>query len=59
MNVYGTIIPVKPFTNFLLDYNAKKLIIRHYREKCILDTLPRRIRQKKCGLVNLDSVKGP
>ena len=59
MNVHGVIIPIQPLTNLQVDDFAKQLKIKHYRGNYMRDTLPNKIKQNECGVVNLDSIKGP
>ena len=59
INVQGVSIPVKPLTNLEIDYYAKQLKIKHYRGNYMRDTLPNKIKQQECAIVNLDTIKGP
>ena len=46
---------MKPLTNFdLYDY-AKKLEIPYFRGVFMRDTLPKQIRQRECGIMNLNT----
>ena len=57
INVRRVSIPVKPLTNLEIDHYAIQLKIKHYRGNYMRDTLPNKIKQNECGVVNLDSVK--
>ena len=59
INVYGIPIPVKPLTNYDVDMYAKQLKIKNYRGNFMRDRLPEVIRARECGIINLDSIRGP
>ena len=53
------ILPNKPLNNFELEDAAKKLKILCFRGVFLLDTLPKKLSKKECGIVNFDKSGGP
>ena len=52
-------LPNKPLSNFELEVAAKRLKIPSFRGVFLLDTLPKRLNKKECGIVNFDKSGGP
>ncbi len=48
---------LKPLSNIDLEKLAKELRIKNFRGVFMRDTLPQKIKEKECGIVNLDSVE--
>ena len=46
--------PNKPLNNFELEEASKKLKIKCFRGVFLLDTLPKKLNKKECGIVNFD-----
>ena len=44
--------PNKPLNNFELEEASKKLKIKCFRGVFLLDTLPKKLNKKECGIVN-------
>ena len=44
----------KPSSNFELEDAVKKLKIPYFRGVFLLDTLPKKLNKKECGIVNFD-----
>lgn len=52
-------LPYKPLTNFELEDAAKKLKIKNFRGVFSRDEIPANLREKECGIINLDDSDGP
>ena len=50
--------PNKPLNNFELEEASKKLKIKCFRGVFLLDTLPKKLNKKECGIVNFDKSGG-
>ena len=50
--------PNKPLNNFELEEATKKLKIKCFRGVFLLDTLPKKLNKKECGIVNFDKSGG-
>ncbi len=48
---------LRALSNFDLEKLAKELRIKNFRGVFMRDTLPNKIKDKECGIVNLDSVE--
>ncbi len=48
---------LNPLSNFDLEKLAKELKIKNFRGVFMRDTLPYKIKEKECGIVNLDSIE--
>ena len=55
----NVILPNKPLDNFELEDAVKKLKIPCFRGVFLLDTLPKKLSKKECGIVNFDKSGGP
>ena len=54
----NVILPNKPLNNFELEEATKKLKILCFRGVFLLDTLPKKMNNKECGIVNFDKSGG-
>ena len=57
--IENVILLNKPLNNFKLEDAARRLMIPSFRRVFLLDTLPRKLNKKECGIVNLDKSGGP
>ena len=58
ISIKNVILPNKPLNNFELEEATKKLKIKCFRGVFLLDTLPRKLNKKECGIVNFDKSGG-
>ena len=56
ISIKNIILPNKPLNNFELEDAVKKLKIPYFRGVFLLDTLPKKLNKKECGIVNFDWV---
>ena len=54
ISIKNIILPNKPLNNFELEDAVKKLKIPNLRGVFLLDTLPKKLNKKECGIVNFD-----
>ena len=54
ISIKNIILPNKPLNNFELEDAVKKLKIPNFRGVFLLDTLPKKLNKKECGIVNFD-----
>ena len=59
ISIKNVILPNKPLNNFELDDAVKKLKIPCFRGVFLLETLPKKLSKKECGIVNFDKSGGP
>ena len=59
ISIKNLMLPNKPQSNFELENAAKKLKIPYFRGVFLLDTLPKKLNKKECGIVNFDESGGP
>ena len=59
ISIKNVILPNKPLNNFELEDAVKKLKIPCFRGVFLLDTLPKKLSKKECGIVNFDKSGGP
>ena len=59
ISIENIIFPNKPLNNFELEDAVKKLKIPNFRGVFLLDTLPKKLNKKECGIVNFDKSGGP
>ena len=59
ISIKNIILPNKPLNNFELEDAVKKLKIPNFRGGFLLDTLPKKLNKKECGIVNFDKCCGP
>ena len=59
ISIKNVILPNKPLNNFELEDAVKKLKIPCFRGVFLLDTLPKKLSEKECGIVNFDKSGGP
>ena len=59
ISIKNVILPTKPLDNFELEDAAKRLKIPSFRGVFVLDTLPKKLNKKECGIVNFDKIGGP
>ena len=59
ISIKNVILPNKPLNNFELEDAAKRLKIPSFRGVFLLDTLPKKLNKKECGIVNYDKSGGP
>jgi hypothetical protein len=52
INVEGLILPNESLSNFQLIDAAKKLKIKHFRGVFVRDQLPKKPRDRECGILN-------
>ena len=57
--IKNVMLPNKPLSNFELEDAAKRLKIPSFRGVFLLDTLPKKLNKKECGIVNFDKSSGP
>ena len=58
ISIKNVILPNKPLNNFELEEASKKLKIKCFRGVFLLDTLPKKLNKKECGIVNYDKSGG-
>ena len=58
ISIKNVTLPNKPLNNFELEEASKKLKIKCFRGVFLLDTLPRKLNKKECGIVNFDKSGG-
>ena len=58
ISIKNVILPNKPLNNFELEEASKKLKILCFRGVFLLDTLPKKLNKKECGIVNFDKSGG-
>ena len=58
ISIKNVILPNKPLNNFELEEASKKLKIKCFRGVFLLDTLPKKLNKKECGIVNFDKSGG-
>ena len=58
ISIKNVILPNKPLNNFELTDAVKKLKIPSFRGVFLLDTLPKKLNKKECGIVNFDKSGG-
>ena len=58
ISIKNVILPNKPLNNFELEEASKKLKIKCFRGVYLLDTLPKKLNKKECGIVNFDKSGG-
>ena len=58
ISIKNVILPNKPLNNFELEDVAKRLKIPYFRGVFLLDTLPKKLNKKECGIVNFDKSGG-
>jgi len=58
IDVEGIVLPNKPLSNFELIDVAKKLGIKNFRGVFVRDELPKKCKNKECGILNLDDSDG-
>ena len=58
ISVENVMLPNKPLNNFELEDAAKRLEIPTFRGVFLLDTLPKELNKKECGIVNFDKSDG-
>ena len=54
ISIKNVILPNKPLNSFELEDAAKQLKIPNFRGVFLLDTLPKKLNRKECGIVNFD-----
>ena len=59
ISIKNITLPNKPLNNFELEDAVKKLKIPSFRGVFLLDTLPKKLNKKECGIVNFDKSGGP
>ena len=59
ISIKNVMLPNKTLSNFELEDAAKRLKISSFRGVFLLDTLPRKLNKKECGIVNFDKSGGP
>ena len=59
ISIKNVILPNKPLNNFELEDAVKNLKIPCFRGVFLLDTLPKKLSKKECGIVNFDKVVVP
>ena len=59
ISIKNIILPNKPWNNFELEDAVKKLKIPNFRGVFLLDTLPKKLNKKECGIVNFDKSNSP
>ena len=59
ISIKNILLPNKPLNNFELEDAVKKLKIPCFRGVFLLDTLPKKLSKKECGIVNFDKSGGP
>ena len=59
ISIKNVILPNKPLNNFELEDAVNKLKIPYFRRVFLLDTLPKKLSKKECGIVNFDKSGGP
>ena len=58
ISIKNVILPNKPLSILELEDAARKLKISYFRGVFLLDTLPRKLNKKECGIVNFDKSGG-
>ena len=58
ISIKNVILPNKPLSNFELENAVRKLKIPYFRGVFLLDTLPKKLNKKECGIVNFDKSGG-
>jgi len=58
ISVEGIVLPNKPLTNFELIDAVDKLKIHDFRGVFLRNTLPKKAKNKECGILNLDDSNG-
>ena len=59
ISIKNIMLPNKPLSNFELEDAVKRLKIPSFRGVFLLDTLPKKLNKKECGIVNFDKSGGP
>ena len=54
ISIKNVILPNKPLNNFELEDAVNRLKIPCFRGVFLLDTLPKKLNKKECGIVNFD-----
>ena len=58
ISIKNVILPNKPLNNFELEDVVNRLKIQCFRGVFLLDTLPKKLNKKECGIVNFDKSGG-
>ena len=58
ISIKNVILPNKPLNNFELEDAVNRLKILCFRGVFLLDTLPKKLNKKECGIVNFDKSGG-
>ena len=58
ISIKNVILPNKPLNNFELEDAVNRLKIPCFRGVFLLDTLPKKLNKKECGIVNFDQSGG-
>ena len=58
ISIKNVILPNKPLNNFELEDALNRLKIPCFRGVFLLDTLPKKLNKKECGIVNFDKSGG-
>ena len=58
ISIKNVILPNKPLNNFELEDAVNRLKIPCFRGVFLLDTLPKKLNKKECGIVNFDKSGG-
>ena len=59
ISIENVMLPNKPLNNFEMEDTARRLEILSFRGVFLLDTLPKKLNKKECGIVNFDKSDGP
>ena len=59
ISVENVMLPNEPLSYFDLEDAARRLEIPSFRGIFLLDTLPKKLNKKECGIVNFDKSEGP
>jgi len=58
IKVENVVLPNKPLSNFEIEDAVKKLKIGNFRGVFLRDTLPKKLRTRENGILNLDDTSG-
>jgi len=58
IQVENAILPNKPLSNFEILNAVKKIDLKNFRDVFLRDTLPKKPKRHKCGIMNLDDSPG-
>ena len=58
IQVENVVLPNKPLSNFEIEDTVKKIGLKNFRGVFLRDTLPKKPKQNKCAIMNLDDTSG-